>query len=451
MKVRRSFSLSAAVFLLALTACKSDNPPLTGPAAQPPPPKERKKLQATANGYTLDIDSRVDILLVIDDSASMRNHQANLSSNIHRFVDELAKVKAIDFHIGYTVVHDSSRYGVVVDRECGGKLNWEDPGTLKALKDSTGQLAKEGRRFVTAKDDFRRILQENLNPGPILKSGEAPKPGTNPTLIQPFVQKSDKNPCASGPEEEELFTPLLGAVDNPIVLNGPNKGFRREGALFVAILLSDAKDQSGLTPEEVFGRLATAVGSERSLKRPRIFTVGFTPGTRFGTSVPSHVSNKCKPDPVWSEGMDGERVVWPSLAQVREDENPLVNLARLSQDRNQNSSQNILSICDENYGQALARFGTQIQKEALKDIRVPLAAFPEISQDQKKRLRVFLGDDVLIQSVPNKEAHWTHDIINDVVIIHAQNIDWNVYKDKKIRIEFTGAAPEETTRPIWQK
>ncbi len=442
MKVPGSFfrSIAAIVALpFILTACKSDNPPLTGPAAQPPKKLDRPISQTSASGLTVEIDSRVDILIVIDDSASMRNHQVNLSRNIHRFVDELAKVKAIDFHIGYTVAHDSSRYGVVVDRECGGKLNWEDPGTLKMLKDSTGKPAMDGRRFVTSKDDFRTILRENLDPA------------KNPDLIKAFVQKSDKNPCAMGPEEEELFTPLLGAVDNPIVLNGPNKGFRRPGALFVAVLLSDAKDQSGISPEEVISRLTTAVGTERTQKRPRVFTVGFKPGTRYGTSVPSHANGTCKPDPAWSLGMDGDRVRWPQETVVGENDNPLVNLARLSQDSPSSQPGNVLSICDSNYGEALARFGTQIKQEALRDIRVPLGAFTQITEEQKNKLRVKLGGDVLVQSVPGRPGHWTHDVQNEVIIIHAQNIDWAKYPNEKIQIDFTAAGPDQTTRPVWQR
>lgn len=437
-QVRRYFLRFAALTAaLLLTACKSDNPPLTGPAAEPPPKINRPTSQATASGLTVTVDSRVDILLVIDDSASMRNHQANLSRNIHRFIDEIAKVTAIDFHIGYTVVHDSSRYGVVVERECGGKLNWEDPGTLKTLKDSSGVLAKEGRRFVTAKDDFRTILRDNLDPV------------KNPDLIKPFTQKTDKNPCATGPEEEELFTPLLGAVDNPIVLNGANKGFRRQGALFVAILLSDAKDQSGISPEEVVNRLNVAVGADRSGKRPRVFTVGFKPGTKYGTSSPNHQT--CKPDPAWSNGMQGDRVQWPSIAEVGEFDNPLVNLARLTQDSPNSQPGHTLSICDSNYGEALAKFGTQIKQEALRDIRVPLGGFTQITNEQKNQLQVMLGDEVLVQSVPGRRGHWTHDVQNEVIIIHAQSIDWAKHPKEKIRIVFTAAGADQTTRPAWQR
>lgn len=424
--------------LIALTACKSDNPPLTGPAAEPPPKIERVRSHGTSDIPDITIDSRVDILFVIDDSASMRNHQANLSRNIHRFVDEIAKVKAIDFHIGYTVTHDSSRYGVVVDRECGGKLNWEDPGTLKQLKDSTGKLATEGRRFVKSTDDFRAILRENLDPA------------KNPDLIKPFTQKSDTNPCATGPEEEELFTPLLGAVDNPIVLNGANKGFRRHGALFVAILLSDAKDQSGISPEDVVQRLSQAVGSQQSNKRARVFTVGFKPGTAYGTGVSSHANGTCKPDPAWSLGMDGNVVRWPGHAVVGENDNPLVNLARLTQDSPSAKPGHVLSICDGNYGEALAKFGTQIKQEALRDIIVPLNAYTQITEEQKNKLQVMLGNEILIKSTPGRRGHWTHDVQNETVIIHAQNIDWSKYQNEKIRIVFTAAAPESTTRPVWQ-
>lgn len=330
---------------LGLVACQVKNPPLSGPPRDPVAKINYKTSEANATGITVEIDTRVDLLFVFDDSASMKNHQANLSRNVHHLINAITQVKSINLHVGYTVSHDRTRYGSIVPEKCpDGRVNWEVPGSLRALKGPASKLPKDGRRFVKSGDDLVNILRDSLDPN------------INTELVKPFINKTVQNPdvCPYGPEEEELFTPLLGALDNPIVTEGSNKGFRRPGALFVAILISDAKDASGITPQDVLSRIHAATGGP---SKTRVFAVAFKPGTRIGTKVPGW--EQCKPDPAWSNGRREDRgrqvVDWPTDKIIGEDENPLATLARLTQDSASTAEGHVLSICDSNYGSMLAK------------------------------------------------------------------------------------------------
>ncbi len=412
----------AAIALFAMVACQNDSPPLSGPPRAPISKIERAPVDRPIQGLTIDMDPRVDILFVIDNSGSMEKHQQKLSANINRFVDALAKIKAIDFHIGYTVVHDSSRYGSIVQRECGGKIHFDEPGTLQPLKGEN--LPADGRRYVTRDDDFTQILKNSLDP---VKNREV--------LIKLLVDKNAQNPCASGPEEEELFTPLLGSVENPVVVNGTNKGFRRKGALFVAILLSDAKDASNLTPEQTLSRIKAAIGED---KKVRIFTVGFIPKMKIGTDVPGFAD--CKPDPAFAESkrtVYGQtRYQWPRNYEIKPGDNPLATLASLTEDHSSVPEGHLLNICGD-YGDMLAKFGTQIQQDALKDIEYVLPGLAQISQDPKQKLKVVLGETELTKGV-----HWDHDVQSEKIIIYAQKIDWEKHANDKIQVRVT---PVEAT------
>ncbi len=86
------------IALAGLIGCQADNPPLTGPPKLPEAPVEHQVVEKTSNGVTINYDTRLDILFIIDDSRSMRSHQANLSRNILSFVKQFASIKAIDLH-----------------------------------------------------------------------------------------------------------------------------------------------------------------------------------------------------------------------------------------------------------------------------------------------------------------------------------------------------------------
>ncbi len=438
--------LTAGVLLLS--ACAAQNPGLTGEPLPAPPAIARTTIERVGDGLVVSPDTRVDILFVIDDSASMRHHQENLSRNIHRFVDAIAKIKTIDFHIGYTVSYDHSRYGSEIPAVCGantttpGRVNFEEPGTLKLLEGPADKLPKGGRRFVTRDDDFKTLLAQTLDPNTKERKVD---------LVKPYIKADPAKPeiCPYGPEEEALFGPLLGAIEDPSRAAGPNKGFRREGAFFVAIIVSDAKDATitvngtPVTAEDVITRLSKATGEQKlNKKRFRIFSVAMKPGTT--------ISEKCKPDPAFARRQtrsDGQVQYFQRYGEViGANENPLANLASLTEDGSTGKGGQTLSICDNDYGDTLAKYGSQVQQDTLRDIDVELPNYPQVFDAKDKRnLSVFIGDTELEKN----KGLWTYDANRVTVTVYGQKIDWNKFPNAKIRVRYVPVdAAAKTTKPL---
>lgn len=432
--------LAAVVALAtALVGCKTENPALTGIPKPPPPAIERGTVERLADGLQVSFDPRVDILFVIDDSLSMEKHQENLSRNIKSFVDELAKVKAIDFHIGYTVSHDRGRYGTFVPQTCGNRAepNWEPVGSLRSLKGPSEKLPKDGRRFVTREDDFNTILKETLDPK------------VNTALVKQLINTPSKpvaDGCGYGPEEEEMFSPIVGLLEDKSL--SVNNGFRRDGALFVVVIVSDAKSADvnfGLTPENVMLRIAAATGSIMSESpKFRVLSVAMKPGVMMD-------NDQCKPDPAfgeWSE--EQQRTVLMLPRRVTEDENPLAVLAMLTQDENLEVDP-VLSICDKNYGDDLARYGAQIKQDTLRDLTIQLPSYPQAftkPEDQDRNLAVFIGEQKLDRTMW-KYSSQTGNGQGAVVTIFGQKIDWDKYTGQKIRVTYVPVdAGADTTKPL---
>ena len=167
----------ALLGLTTLVACQGTNPEFTFPAKAPAAKVDYQVAQQTQDGLVINYDRRVDILLVIDDSASMLAHQANLSRNINRFIEGFAsKASDIDFHLAYTYVYDRHRYGPIVPDKCransvdlkgnrvDGRVNWELPGTLKPFVGPANLLPKDGRRYLTKDDHYETLMKLTLDP-----------------------------------------------------------------------------------------------------------------------------------------------------------------------------------------------------------------------------------------------------------------------------------------------
>ena len=417
--------------LCFLAACQNENGSLTGIPKPAEAPIQRSKVQVTADGLEIAApDPRVDVLFVIDDSDSMKAHQENLSLNVGQFVDALSKTRNVDFHIGYTLIYDRSRYGAghvvppvcPADSDAPGRVNYYDPGTLVPLK---GPNLPEGRRFVTNADDYKTILTESLDP----------KKDT--TLIKNLInpKAGDTKTCAGGAEQEESFLPLLGTVENP-GLSG-NAGFRRPGAFFVAIILSDAKDggvtAGEYTPEGVAARIARAVGQKNDgVKKFRVFSVAIKPGsTMDGSKNVNYKGESCEADPAFSKSSyalpNGIHYTWP-VGTISENANPLATLARLTEDADHATDQ-VLSICDSNYGEALANFGNQVGQDILPNIEFIIPR-TEVEHQSGKGLQILLGQQPLDPSL------WYLDQASLRVVVYSQQIDWKKYAGQKIRAVF---------------
>jgi len=137
-----------------------------------------------------NLESKVDILFVIDDSGSMQPHQRNLSDNIKKFADQFTKNKFLDFHIGVISTTNSEYY-----QRCCGRLIGFPTYFEQSTPDLVDQLS------------YRMMLGIN------------------------------------GSGEEMGFDPVYQALSQPNLSNA-NKGFYREEAYLVIVFITDAEDQS---------------------------------------------------------------------------------------------------------------------------------------------------------------------------------------------------------------
>lgn len=183
----RSVSLGLFLFSLILVACHSEDPKLVGT-----PPEQQRKAQGDD---VQTLNSKVDILFVIDDSGSMDWHQKNLSTNIDLFLSGLAQNKFIDYHIG---VISTAEEPVNVNGGAG-------PGA--------GRLA----------GNIRYVDRNTPNGLDILK---------NNMLLGTW-----------GSATEKMFAPTYLALTQPN-LSGWNQGFYRPDAFLATVFLTDAEDQS---------------------------------------------------------------------------------------------------------------------------------------------------------------------------------------------------------------
>lgn len=155
----------------------------------------------------------MDILFVVDTSASMCPKQANVRKNIQRFVEGFLKNNRIDFHIGVTTAWDSNLFGTSPRKFRNGELR---PIKVRGRD--------QADRFITPKTkDLQNTLANTLDVG-----------------VEDFKPQS---PSTSGPEREEVFSPIEAAFSSDM-LNGPNSGFRRPEAHLAVVILTDSEDLS---------------------------------------------------------------------------------------------------------------------------------------------------------------------------------------------------------------
>lgn len=225
-------ALVVGSMMLGLAACVSPvNSDLTGtpevyippvkpsfdPVKQNEPPPEPGQKQKHIQKKDLAGQKAVpmDILFVVDTSQSMCSDQASLAKNINRFVEGFLKNDKIDFHIGVTVTWDSKLYGNAVRKFKNGEL-----------RPVHGQGSNV--RFVTPKTkDLANTLSKTLYVG--------------------FEPYDPKKPETTGPENEELFSPVIAALSDEM-LSGPNAGFRRPEAHLAIVMVTDTEDA---TPDMV--------------------------------------------------------------------------------------------------------------------------------------------------------------------------------------------------------
>lgn len=290
---------------------------------------------------------KVDILFVIDNSGSMQSVQQAMANNAQRFADEMSRVSILDYHIGVLSTDmDNCTYSGSGSKKCGFLIGYPTY-VEKTTPDLVSTLA--GRMVL----------------------------GTN------------------GSPSEVMFTPVMAALA-PALEAGYNKGFYRQDAFLAVIFITDANEQSRVSPEE-FLRFLTTKKSD--------------PAKVLGYGV----IRKLAEEKSCSGSEDLDEKLETFLSKV-------VN----GDDR----QSNVLSLCDADYGPKLAAFARDIVKRTAGSVK--LSRRPIL-----RTLRVFYGT----QEIPNDaKTGWVY-VPSDNSISLSEGIEWDMTQGAGVglRIDFEAA------------
>ena len=152
---------------------------------------------------SLNLNPKLDVLFVIDDSGSMSSHQARLADNFILFLRELQKQRFLDYHIGI-ISTDNDNFGGI--GSAGGDLKGDPAFVGRGLKNGL------------------HILSRDLIVG------------------------------TRGSGFEKMFTTSVAAITPPLI-NTTNQGFLREDAHLAILFITDAEDQSSMSATDYVEKL----------------------------------------------------------------------------------------------------------------------------------------------------------------------------------------------------
>ncbi|WII73610.1 VWA domain-containing protein [Bdellovibrio sp. 22V] len=316
--VVKAFSFVIALAVVAGCSSESSTNMLTPKGVIP-----KEEVSEKPKDFTV-FTPKVDILFVIDSSGSMDFAQQNLSRNAFQFADAISKVSFLDYHIGVlTTDMDDCR------DHCGRLVGYPTY-VEKSTVDKVGILS-------------RKMLV-----------------GTN------------------GSASEEMFGPVVAAL-SPGLENSFNKGFYRQDAFLAVIFITDAKDQSNYSPQDLLHFLNTKKAD---------------PNRVLGYGVIRTLAEEQICDS--SEDLDSKLEEF--LASV-------VNGDKMQK--------NILSLCTPDYGVKLAEFAKDIIRRtagAVKLNRVP----------NEKTIKVSYGTQVIPNSLTKG---WVYQPSTNSILL-SEGIEW---------------------------
>jgi hypothetical protein len=388
--------------LSALTAlasgCGVHSPSLVGSAPAPVQVQEQAGLQ------NVTLSPKVDVLLVIDNSESMEIKQEFLLKYIQYFTNALSSNKTLDIHLGVIPIYDGTRYGTAGSRNflnqpfavtsdqtfnIDTQTGYYGRGAMRGLVDpASGKRADSPRFFTHIGSDNIDQINATLNIG-----------------VDHFVAaNASKGIVGSGPEFEEMFSPIAAALFHPTGADNVNPGFYRDDAALVVIFLTDGEDPDNKEVCSEIGSdnqvhekpyyaacdsngLATYLTNLKHKDQSRLFT--------YGVLIPS------------SEGDAG----CSNNSAIKRDNSMKrpASIERLLVNTGGNLKDNELDLCHDNAsaGEALTHFGDDVQKAASIQ-RIPLNATPDVSQPITV---TYNGED--ISNNPDVQIDWKH---NQLVI-----------------------------------
>lgn len=354
-----------------------------------------------------NIQPQLDVLFVIDDSKSMLAHQEKLSESIDLFVKAFSKTQFIDYHVGVVSIYDSKRYfkplGISEQEERyqHGVTEWSRLRPNERNFERLGRLTPlVGQDLTDSQIDNRYYTKEmNINVlGQTLKVG-----------AKSFIKQDQWNPQgqlvqeAFGPRYEEIFSPLVAALDLSYLVSSSNinseffrqqfpksdeqdemnwdpnqhdwqeltqaynQGFLRPSAHLAVIIITDTIDQSPNLSAQSVADFLTQIKNDPDYKKI----------STYGALYPDSLSKSMRS----LKGYTRDSMV---NCQKEEDiqlggydqSTPIEEFLNLTRGAKPKGS-NIFNICDSSYATVLGQMGAEIGQKRLTEMEVLLNSIPE--------------------------------------------------------------------------
>lgn len=372
------------------------------PKAPPAPQHPRVEkdqlnwIQFLGGEAQLELNPKVDILFVEDNSSSMKVVQDNLARNINRFAN--AFQQKVDFRVAVLSVWDSSPKFVNDPRRK------YDIGELRRVRDGNGKLID--KRFLTREMATPKALSSTIHIG-VASNQEAM------------------------PEFEEIFSTLSASIKRPENVD-PTHGFFRPDARLVVILVSDAEDSnSRISPEQLAQELIDFKGGNPAMVSAYGVLVRKEDNDKYkdydikrhpnyhpecfdwtNPKRPVAVADLCK------EGFGPDRLDQFIMAANR-DEGSAGKI----------SSKFILKLVQHDFGKDLSRIGSDISEKTMeKEILLNQRPRSYPNRPDVAMVRVFYGKSEIPEG-----AGWVYDPFNNSIRLSGK-IDYLKYsKDPKAR------------------
>jgi len=367
-----NYLLLSAFVLVLNVACQAPSnthqAQRTLPNIQPEIPRFEKPVIAKADwvtiedtGFDLSYNPKVDILFVIDNSASMKQVQTNVARNIDQFINKFSSNTSLDFQIGVTTNWDHYT-------EKFQQAHSEGVGALRPISELDRRFLKKGDADLVQK--LRQALQVGVLE---LKDG--------------------------GPEHEAFFSPVIGALEKT-GRGALNEGFIREDAHLVVILVTDADDMTAdMTPSEAASRLIQLKGP---VEKVSVY------GVLVAESDPDSVKDmglrkipRYHPHCFTQQGsrMIDNGTCPKSFGPERIEQFIYAANSRLGSTQNIRA-QRIMRITSPTFGRDLTRMAEDIvARVSVKHIALPVR--PQISKIGKPQIELWFGVKEKLEKVPD--------------------------------------------------
>jgi hypothetical protein len=368
---------------------------------------------------------KVDILFMTDTSKSMEAHQKKLRANINSFSKNfLLKKDFLDFHIGAVSPWDAIRFQGVEKKCSRGELrplggnSGPFRGDCSKVREQSGQISYITNDTTSDDKQLNKILADTLSIG---------------------VDDFNQDPAKSGPEHEQLFSPVVAALkaENAEL----NNNFRRSDAHLAIVFLTDTDDFNFLTIEKDAQSMSTPSTREK--------LIAFSQSTNPGTLDQLEISVDEMINYLSSFKKDNVSVsVYAAMARYNQLKKNELNETFANADfyiqgvgRGPFKMASLVDkmqgkgfdLNDKNFGEILSQFGDDIVSKTLRRT-ITLDYAPEINP--KRPIIVRYGKNQIIAKDDNKG--WRYNIENGKHIITiSENIQIQPEAGAKFSIEYT--------------